>query len=297
MSWTIPHAHAARPTLTVSFFIAGTSHSQAVMLESGADANFMDSELARSLRVQLTLLPAPLRTMYLDGSFLWEVTHKTCPLHMTLNKTDSEDVHFLIYTLALQLVVLVLPLVQLHNPAIDWVTGELQFHSDYCRSSCFTPVSALVRAAPADVDLPPPDLSNVPECYHDLREVFSNAKAMSLPLHRSYDCVVDLPSASPPKKRLYSLLPPETQAMRDYIQSSLRAGIIRPSSSPTLQGCCRGQNPQVLHRLLGTQRCYGEETLPSPPHLIGLRAPPIGKDFYQARSAQRLPPGKNKIGG
>lgn len=40
----------------------------------------------------------------------------------------------------------------------------------------------------------------------------------------------------PPKGRLYSLSAPETQAKREYIQSSLKAGIIRPSSSPAGTG-------------------------------------------------------------
>ena len=36
------------------------------------------------------------------------------------------------------------------------------------------------------------DLSPVPEIYHDLAEVFSKEKALSLPAHQPYDCVIDL---------------------------------------------------------------------------------------------------------
>lgn len=113
-----------------------------------------------------------------------------------------------------------LPWLLLHNPSVDWLTRQL--YSDYCSSNCFTSASALVKSPPMEVDLPPPDLSGVPECYHDLKEVFTKAKATSLLLHRPYDCVIDcLPSASRPKVRLYSLSSPKTQAMRDSIQSSL----------------------------------------------------------------------------
>lgn len=45
-----------------------------------------------------------------------------------------------------------------------------------------------------------------------------------------------LPGPSPPKGWLYSLSQPETNAMREYIQNSLQAGIIRPSSSPARAG-------------------------------------------------------------
>ncbi|KAI3375975.1 hypothetical protein L3Q82_016511 [Scortum barcoo] len=45
-----------------------------------------------------------------------------------------------------------------------------------------------------------PDLEKVPQCYHDLREVFSKTKAMSLPPHRPWDCPIDLlPGAPIPK--------------------------------------------------------------------------------------------------
>ncbi len=81
------------------------------------------------------------------------------------------------------------------------------------------------------------NLSNVPEEYLDLKEVFSKSRAASLPPHRPYDCAIDLvPGMSPPKGRLYSLSVPEREAMEKYISDSLTAGFIRPSSSPAGAG-------------------------------------------------------------
>ncbi|KAI3373269.1 hypothetical protein L3Q82_006572 [Scortum barcoo] len=78
-----------------------------------------------------------------------------------------------------------------------------------------------------------PDLSRIPPCYHDLREMFNKAKATSLPPHRPWDCAIDLlPGAPIPKVRLYSISGPERKAMDKYIEASLRSGIICPSSSP-----------------------------------------------------------------
>lgn len=60
---------------------------------------------------------------------------------------------------------------------------------------------------------------------------------MSLPPHRDYECAIDLlPGAPLPKGRLYSLSNAEDRAMEEYINSSLQAGIIRPSSSPVGAG-------------------------------------------------------------
>ncbi|KAI3359442.1 hypothetical protein L3Q82_002950 [Scortum barcoo] len=62
-------------------------------------------------------------------------------------------------------------------------------------------------------------------------------KATSLPPHREWDCAIDLlPGAPIPKARLYSISGPERKAMEEYIESSLRSGIIRPSSSPARTG-------------------------------------------------------------
>ena len=59
----------------------------------------------------------------------------------------------------------------------------------------------------------------------------------SLPPHRPNVLAIDLlPSTSPPRGHLYSLSPPETEAMNKYIGESLAAGIIRPSSSPAGAG-------------------------------------------------------------
>ncbi len=75
-------------------------------------------------------------------------------------------------------------------------------------------------------------LSNVPEEYLDLKEMFSKSRAASLPPHRPYDCAIELvPGMSPPKGRLYSLSVPEREAMEKYISDSLTTGFIRPSSS------------------------------------------------------------------
>ena len=81
-----------------------------------------------------------------------------------------------------------------------------------------------------DTDPKLPDLKSVPGCYHDLGEVFSKSKATSLPPHRPYDCPIELiPGALIPRGILYSISGPEREAMTEYIESSLKAGLIRPS--------------------------------------------------------------------
>ncbi|KAK3548349.1 hypothetical protein QTP70_010580 [Hemibagrus guttatus] len=81
------------------------------------------------------------------------------------------------------------------------------------------------------------DLSQVPIQYHHLKAVFSKRKATSLPPHRPYDCAIKLlPGTCPPRGRIFSMSSPERTAMDKYINESLAAGIIRPSTSPAGAG-------------------------------------------------------------
>lgn len=86
-------------------------------------------------------------------------------------------------------------------------------------------------SVPSTTGSQPPDLNTVPHCYHHLGEVFSKAKATSLPPHRPYDCAINpIPGATISKGLLHSISGPERVAMNEHIQSSLKAGLIRPSS-------------------------------------------------------------------
>ncbi|KAL0172527.1 hypothetical protein M9458_032838, partial [Cirrhinus mrigala] len=108
--------------------------------------------------------------------------------------------------------------------------------SSFCLSQCLVSASPPVMSDSV-LQEEPVDLVNVPEAYHDLRAVFSKSRASSLPPHRPYDRAIDLlPGTSPPKGHLYSLSGPEWEAIEKYINDSLLAGIIRPSSSPAGAG-------------------------------------------------------------
>uniref|UniRef100_A0AAV2KQN4 Uncharacterized protein n=1 Tax=Knipowitschia caucasica TaxID=637954 RepID=A0AAV2KQN4_KNICA len=52
-------------------------HKQVVMVDSGADANLMDIDLAKGLGLEFVPLATPLVATALDGRLLWRVTHLT----------------------------------------------------------------------------------------------------------------------------------------------------------------------------------------------------------------------------
>jgi hypothetical protein len=77
-----------------------------------------------------------------------------------------------------------------------------------------------------------PDLSSVPEEYHEFADVFNKGKADKLPPHRSYDLKIEIEDGTPPPSRMYSLSQSELETLRLFIEEHVNLGFIRPSKSP-----------------------------------------------------------------
>lgn len=86
----------------------------------------------------------------------------------------------------------------------------------------------LATAQSSSISDSPPDLTGVPEEYHEFADVFSKTKADILPKHRPYDLKIDLEEgATPPLGPIYSLSKLELNTLREYIDENLRSGFIR----------------------------------------------------------------------
>ena len=80
-----------------------------------------------------------------------------------------------------------------------------------------------------------PVLCLFPPEYQDLQRAFSKTSATKLPLHRPWDCAIDIqPGAPLPRGHVYPLSYAETEAMGTYIKEALDQGFIRPSTSPAV---------------------------------------------------------------
>ncbi|XP_023208460.1 retrotransposon-like protein 1, partial [Xiphophorus maculatus] len=130
--------------------------------------------------------------------------------------------------------VLGFPWLRRHNPHLNWVEERVDAWSRSCHATCLQSARPNPRCDVTREDQEEKqDLSRIPPEYHDLHSVFRKNKALSLPPHRPYDCVIDLlPGAPLPSSRLYNISRPERESMLTYINESLAAGIIRPSTSP-----------------------------------------------------------------
>ena len=102
--------------------------------------------------------------------------------------------------------------------------GSIQFSIQLCQE----PDGKLHAASVEDT----PNLSAIPEEYHDFADIFSKSNASVLPPHREFNLKIELEEgATPPPGRLYSLSPFELNTLREFIDENLSTGFICPTSS------------------------------------------------------------------
>ena len=182
-----------------------------------------------------------LKASSLNGHELFTITYATEPVLLIMGD-HTELLTFYLYQSNTRTLVSGHPWLIKHSPRMDWPKGRVEEWGRECDGRCFqektpTPPTPMFNVVSAHPITDSQYLTTVPSCYHHLREVFNKTKATSLPPHRPYDWGIDLlPGATIPKGRLYSMSGPERQAITDYIEASLKTGLIRPSSSPAGAG-------------------------------------------------------------
>uniref|UniRef100_A0A803T7I9 Gypsy retrotransposon integrase-like protein 1 n=1 Tax=Anolis carolinensis TaxID=28377 RepID=A0A803T7I9_ANOCA len=196
------------------------------MIDSGATNNFIDREYADSLGLQYHDFKNARVVQAIDGRPLktGPVSQWSEPTRMWIRE-HMEEISFFVTEVPHFPVILGIPWLTLHDPSISWSNRELQFASKYCQNHC------LVAKVCHATDTEP--IITLPKKYSEYWDVFNEKEAEKLPPHRPYDCAIDLVEGAPiPRGHLYSLTEPEQEALREFIETNLRKGFIRPSQSP-----------------------------------------------------------------
>uniref|UniRef100_A0A803SNA3 ribonuclease H n=1 Tax=Anolis carolinensis TaxID=28377 RepID=A0A803SNA3_ANOCA len=218
-----PHSRAAVVTLWSAKKGPVMIHA---MIDSGATNNFIDREYADSLGLQYHDFKNARVVQAIDGRPLktGPVSQWTEPTRMWIRE-HMEEISFFVTEVPHFPVILGIPWLTLHDPNISWTNRELQFASKHCQNHCL--VAKVCHATDAE------PIITLPKKYSDFWDVFNEKEAEKLPPHRPYDCAIDLVEGAPiPRGHLYSLTEPEQEALREFIESNLRKGFIRPSQSP-----------------------------------------------------------------
>ncbi|KAI2660885.1 Transposon Tf2-9 polyprotein [Labeo rohita] len=204
-------------------------------VDSGAAGNFIDRAYAAQLGIETEVLTQPLKITAIDGHPLnfSPVTHRTKEIQLIIGN-HSEKIQLYLTKITSPPVILGHPWLITHDPFMSWTSGKIVHWGATCQELCLRAKAGTCSGESEASDV---DLEEIPAPYRDLAEVFSKRSAAQLPPHRPYDLAIDLvPGAVPPRGHLYSLSATEQQAMEEYVAEGLRAGTIRPSSSPAAAG-------------------------------------------------------------
>ncbi|KAL0199697.1 hypothetical protein M9458_002884, partial [Cirrhinus mrigala] len=225
----------SRLLLQVSILMGHQRIVTTAFVDSGAAGNFIDQAYAAQLGIETEVLSQPLNITAIDGRPLnfSPVTRRTKEIHLLIGN-HSEKIHLLITKITSSPIILGHPWLIMHDPFISWTTNRIVHWGATCQELC---LQAKAGTCSGESEVPDVKLDGIPVSYRDLAEVFSKKQAARLPPHRPYDLAIDLvPGAVPPRGHLYSLSAAEHQAMEEYVAEGLRAGTIRPSSSPAAAG-------------------------------------------------------------
>ncbi|KAL0154206.1 hypothetical protein M9458_050460, partial [Cirrhinus mrigala] len=232
---TYPESVSSRLLLQVSILMGHQRIETTAFVDSGAAGNFIDQAYAAHLGIVLEALSQPLKITAIDGRplSLSPITHRTQELTLIID-SHSETIQFYVTKIPSPAIILGHPWLVTHDPLISWTSRRIIHWGATCQELCLRAKVGTCSGESGALDV---DREAIPVQYRDLVEVFSRRSAARLPPHRPYDLAIDLvPGAVPPRGHLYSLSAKEQLAMEEYVAEGLRAGTIRPSSSPAAAG-------------------------------------------------------------
>ena len=119
--------------LTLPVLVNQTNEVKA-LLDSGASANFVHSDTARSMKLPTYPRKEPLSVTDVQGRSLGTVEHiAKAWLDVAHHR---EEIDFSIIPIGIHGLILGLPWLQKHNPDINWKEKTVKFSSPFCRWSC-----------------------------------------------------------------------------------------------------------------------------------------------------------------
>lgn len=202
----------------------------------------------------------PRRVKALDGHRVTSYGQTTLPVVATDNQGITREVTQPLEVVDLDVfdVILGYPWLREVNPMVDWpsmtwaykegrigekvaVIGEKKVERAL-RKGCTIYVAFASLADDGTIHVgqthttcgegPKPPAAMRPE-YADYGDVASEENASTLPAHQDHDHVIELqPGTQPPHRPIYNLSEKELEVLREYLESAMNKGWIRPSTSP-----------------------------------------------------------------
>jgi transposase InsO family protein len=245
----------ARPDMLA---LVGRLHGTEVhiLVDSGAKESFVDTTMARTLRLKQRSKPIPDVVQLANGSK--QTSASTTRVRIAIDDSCFvQDLH--VTSLGSYDVILGMDWLERHNPVIDWVskTVELTLNGQVVRwqqqtsvSSVVQPPTCLISAMQckkalrsgavgvlcyvkiASDDNSPRTVVNLKADLEEYADVL-NSGQMGFPPARAVDHAIELlPGSEPPHRGLYRMSQDELADLRSQLDELLVKGYIQPSTSP-----------------------------------------------------------------
>lgn len=213
-------------------------------LDTGAPGEFIDRNFCHAHQIPIIPKISPLHLKMVDGSDPASglITHQTSPVRVQIQSSEFW-ITFQVGSFPHHPIILGLPFLRQSQPKFLWEDNQIEIQGELIkfkrREDQLGPYALATLVTPAPSLLDPSysntmDLNSLPLEYREFADVFSPEEASILPIHRPYDCAIDLidPKTPLPFRPIYRLSPKEDVAMKEYLDNMVSKGFIRPSKSP-----------------------------------------------------------------
>ncbi|KAI5115279.1 hypothetical protein M0805_000711, partial [Coniferiporia weirii] len=207
--------------------ITMTIHNQNVstnaLIDSGAEGKFIDAKFVIKHRIPTRPLARPILVKNVDGTPNQHGTITRFTWRLIKIGGRSITTTFLVTSLGKEDVILGLPWLKRHNPAIDWTACTISINK-------VTTATTLAREHTKPTQ---PLETTIPPQYHKFLHIFQKKAAERFPISQPYDHTIELKTDFIPRDcKLYPLSPKEQLALDQFLEENLHKGYIRPSKSP-----------------------------------------------------------------
>ncbi|KAL0153910.1 hypothetical protein M9458_050779, partial [Cirrhinus mrigala] len=117
---TLAKSSLAATLLSVMLQWSSTTYDCQALIDSGAEGNFLDSDLAYRLKLPVVAFSQPIAVHALNGLSLPSITHTTGPVRLITSSNHTETIHFRLTDTPITPVVL-----GLHSPHINWSQNSI----------------------------------------------------------------------------------------------------------------------------------------------------------------------------
>ena len=257
---TIEARKSDRKDLIMKVLIASEQHRIEheiwALIDSGCTISCINEETITKFNLEKKPLEHAVPVRNADGTLnaARSITHVvTARLEFDLNgETHAETIQLAVTKLGREDIFLGYDWLKKHNPAIDWVKGDLTF--PHCTTECcgsiyneleqdireqdirtYSNISMDIAIKQEEAKEKKTFKQIVPESLHEFRPIFKPSSFDELPDRRKLDHAIDfLPDVNIDdwKSKVYPLLVMEQKKLDDFLEENLKTGCIHPSKSP-----------------------------------------------------------------